>query len=302
MVQDRRRWLTVAATIGAIVAPASADAGIQLGETFSPAGCPTDDVTLLQSSSPNGQYTVPFAGVITAWSYQADEMPTPLRLKVARPAGAPDTFMIVGQGDLKTPLPNQLNTYTDVQIAVQPGDVIGAYYADPNCGFITPGYSYHSLAGDQPPGIPKTYVPGSDAKFDIAATLEPDCDSDGLGDETQDPSLLGGSCPVRGRTLTLDANKNKVKKGKRVTLSGRVTEFARAGECQAGQTVQLERKKPSQATFTTIEQLQTDAAGNFSTKKKVKKTFEYRAQVAAGGGCGGQVSNTEKVKVKKEKK
>jgi hypothetical protein len=227
-------------------------------------------------------------------------MPTPLRLKVARPmAGAPDTFTIVGQGELKTPLPNQLNTYTDVQIAVQPGDVIGAYYAEPNCGFITPGYSYHSLAGDQPPGTPKTYVPGSDAKFDIAATLEPDCDSDGLGDETQDPSLLGGDCPIRGRSLTLDANKNKVKKGRKVTLSGRITELVRQGECQSGQAVELQRKRPSQTAFTTAEQLQTDAAGSFSAKKKVKKTVQYRAQVPETATCAAGTSNSEKVKVKK---
>jgi hypothetical protein len=300
MVQNRRRWLTVAATIGAIVAPAPADAAIQLGETFSPAGCPSGDVTLLQSSSPNGRYTVPFAGVITAWSHQADEMPSPLRFKVARPmAGAPDTFTIVGQGELKPPLPNQLNTYTDVQIAVQPGDVIGAYYAEPNCGFINPGYSFHSLAGDQPPGTALTYVPGSDAKLDIGATLEPDCDSDGLGDETQDPSVLGGDCPLRGRTLTLDASKNKVKKRKKVTLSGRLTEVLRQAECQSAQTVQLQRKRPSKTTFKTIEQLETDAAGRFSARKKVKKTFEYRAQVPETATCAGGTSNTVKVKVKK---
>jgi hypothetical protein len=102
------------------------------------------------------------------------------------------------------------------------------------------------------------------------------------------------------RTLTLDANKNRVKKGKRVTLSGRVTEIVRQA-CQASQTVELQRKRPKQTTFTTIEQVQTDAAGSFSTKRKVKKTFEYRAQVSETATCGGQVSNTEKVKVKKKR-
>jgi hypothetical protein len=103
------------------------------------------------------------------------------------------------------------------------------------------------------------------------------------------------------RTLTLDANKNKVKEGKRVTLTGQLTEIVRQGPCESGQTVALQRKKPSQSTFTTLEQLQTDAAGHFSTKEKVTKTFEYRAQVAETATCLGQTSNTEKVKVKKPK-
>jgi hypothetical protein len=92
-----------------------------------------------------------------------------------------------------------------------------------------------------------------------------------------------------------------VKKGKRVTLSGRLTELARQGECQSGQTVQLQRKKPSQTTYTTVEQLLTDASGSFSAKEKVKKTFQYRAQVAETATCGAQTSNIEKVRVKKKK-
>ena len=69
-------------------------------------------------------------------------------------------------------------------------------------------------------------------------------------------------------TLTLDANKNKVKKGKKVTLSGQLNEVVRQGECQSGQTVDLRRKGPKQTSFTTFAQVQTDAQGNFSLKKK----------------------------------
>jgi hypothetical protein len=104
-----------------------------------------------------------------------------------------------------------------------------------------------------------------------------------------------------GRTLTLDANKNKVKKGKRVTLTGQVNQVARQGACESNQTVQLQRKKPSQTAFATVEQVQTTATGSFSAKEKVKKTFQYRAQVTETSTCGGALSNTEKVKVKKKR-
>jgi hypothetical protein len=133
--------------------------------------------------------------------------------------------------------------------------------------------------------------------------VEPDCDGDGLGDETQDPELpLGQACGKGTRNLTLDANKNNVRKGKRVRLSGQLNQIVRQGECESNQTVQLQRKRPKQTSFKTFAQLQTNAQGNFSLKKKLRKTFEFRAQVGETATCLGQTSNTEKVKVKKKKK
>jgi hypothetical protein len=41
--------------------------------------------------------------------------------------------------------------------------------------------------------------------------------------------------------------------------------------------------------------------GHFSARKRVEKTFEYRAQVPETATCAGGISNTEKVKVKKPK-
>jgi hypothetical protein len=282
---------------------APAGAAVQIGETFAPTGGCATDATGLQSGSPNQQYAAPSAGVITSWSHRAPASPAPLKLKIGRPGGG-DVFTIVGESGFETPAPNSLNTF-GTQIPVQAGDVIGLYFAPGAmtvaCHRPAGGYANHYLPGDQPPGTTASFIPESGTQFDLSAVLEPDCDSDGLGDETQDPSLLGGDCSVRGRTVTLDANKNKVKKGKKVTLTGRLTEIVRQGECQSGQTVQLQRKRPTQTTFTTIEQLQTDAAGSFSTKKKVKKTFEYRAQVAETATCAGQTSNSEKVKVKRKK-
>jgi hypothetical protein len=74
------------------------------------------------------------------------------------------------------------------------------------------------------------------------------------------------------------------------------------GECQSGQTVELQRKRPKQAAFTTVQQLVTDPSGSFSTKRKVKKTFQYQVEVDPAAGCNGGISNTEKVKVKKKRK
>jgi hypothetical protein len=313
-MRGRRSWIALAAgLIGLAITALPASAAVTIGQLApgSPpsASCnasPFDAVPATVSSG--NTYSVPVAGTVTSWSTNAaagaGQM---LTMKIFRKIGEPRTYMVVGHDGPRPLTPGSVNTFP-ASIPVEPGDLLGlndvnATFTTPNaCAFNAPGDVLHEREGDLPDGASGNFdVTESNLRPNVTASIEPDCDGDGQGDETQDPSLLGGSCALRGRNVTLDANKNKVKEGRRVRLSGRVTELARAGECQATQTVQLERKKPRQTTFKTIEQLQTDGAGNFSAKKKVKKTFEYRAEVAAGGGCAGQVSNIEKVKVKKKK-
>ena len=105
----------------------------------------------------------------------------------------------------------------------------------------------------------------------------------------------------------MDTNKKKVtiKKGskrKRVRFFGNVAAPEDVAGCAANQTLDLQRKKPRQSTFTTFAQVQTDATGGFSVKKRVKKTFQYDVAVAETPDCNDAVSNVKKVKVKKKKK
>jgi hypothetical protein len=305
-VSVRRRCVVLAVTCAALAMASSASAAVTIGGTFPPSTFACSGGTLLQSGSPAGQYAAPFAGVLTSWSVQAGAGPSQRKLKVARPAGG-NSFTIVGESDLRTPTPNALNSYP-VRIPVQPGDVIGFFLsAIGECGVVpAPGYSYHESNGDPAPGTTSAFNGPLDdpgIQLDVSATLEPDCDGDGFGDDTQDQDLSPCNPPPAkaDRTLTLDADKSKVKNGKKVTLTGQLSAPGNEAACQAGLAVELQRKKPNQATFATLELLGTDAAGAFSTKEKVKKTFEYRAQVAETEACLGQTSNTEKVKVKKKK-
>jgi hypothetical protein len=294
----------VALLVGALVLafPAPASASTQIGETFAQGGC-SAGFTWLQGDSPGGRYAAPFDGVITSWSFQTNALAPQLKFKVGRRIMG-NSFTIIGESGVESTAPNTPNTFP-TRISVQAGDVIGFYTAAGMAPCVRPGvgHNYFFASGDLPPGSgPTAFGSETNQQLNIAATLEPDCDDDGFGDETQDPSVLGGSCPLRGRTVTLDANKNKVKKGRSVTLSGRVSELARQGECAASQSVTIHRKRPSQSAFTTLEQVQTDALGNFTAKAKIRKTFEFRAQVPETPMCGAQTSNTEKVKVKKKKK
>ena len=120
--------------------------------------------------------------------------------------------------------------------------------------------------------------------------------------------------PKPARSVNLQ--KKKLKKGKKVLISGHVdsptslrTLVAPAlqvpgsrGACEVGQTVELQRKKPKAASFAFFQQLTTDNAGNFSTKTKVKKTFQYRAVLSETPLCGNATSNIQKVKKPKKKK
>jgi len=309
LVPRRRRFGVVLATAAiaasSVAAAPSASAATQIGETFAMSFnfCGAD--TLLQSGSPGGQYAAPFAGVLTSWSFTAGPTPPQRKLKVARPAGG-NSFTIVGESELKAPTPNALNSYP-VRIAVHPGEVIGFFQSTAgSCGArgSGPDYSFHYVSGGDPaPGTTTVFAgPNSNTQWDIAAILEPDCDSDDFGDETQDADI--SSCqpqPKAERTLILDAEKSKVKKGKKVTLAGQLDALGNEAACEAGQTVELQRKKPSQTVFATVQQLQTTATGNFSAKAKIKKTYEYQAVVAESAECQPGVSNTEKVKVQKKK-
>jgi hypothetical protein len=83
-------------------------------------------------------------------------------------------------------------------------------------------------------------------------------------------------------------------------LSGDVNASGNQGACEANQTIELQRRKPG-GTFTTFQQLQTDGAGNFSLKTKIKKTREFQGVLAENQECEDATSNTERVKEKKMK-
>lgn len=111
------------------------------------------------------------------------------------------------------------------------------------------------------------------------------------------------------RTVTFDATKAKAKKagggrsltvtkGQKVRFSGDLKAPRTLAGCESNQTVEVQRKKPKQRTFRTFARVRTGAAGKFSIKKKIKKTFLYRAVVGETAVCDDATSNREKVRAK----
>jgi hypothetical protein len=108
--------------------------------------------------------------------------------------------------------------------------------------------------------------------------------------------------PKADGTLTIDANKGKVEKGRKVTLTGQL-DVAANESCEPGRAVQIQRRLKSEddSKFATFKTVTTDAAGNYSLRQKVRKTFFYRAVVGETEACDGETSNSQKVRAQKKK-
>jgi hypothetical protein len=286
------RLRRLAAAVGAMtlgLLPGSAGAATQIGETFPPDSgtCTATNFMSLQPISPGMQYAAPFAGVITSWSFRADSSPPQLKFKVARPEGA-NSFTIVGESGVRSPVPSQLNTFSDVRIPVRVGDVIGFYLASPGPCLInpSPGYDFSYVFGDQAPGTTEVFTPcgGCGSQLDVSASLEPDADNDGFGDETQDAcptdETTQGACLIPDTTIT-KGPKDKTKK-KRATfefsssIGGATFECSLDGgafaPCSSPHEVKVKKGQHSFAVRATAKG-QTDASpASDDWKVKKKKT------------------------------
>jgi RTX calcium-binding nonapeptide repeat (4 copies) len=212
------------ATIAVIAAPSTVSAATPLGETFAPNWPCRDNLNFLQSGSPGTRYAAPQDGVISTWSFHAPDSGSDLlKLKVGRPAttsgpGEPGPypgaitapFRTVGESALVDPSPGALNSYS-ARIAVLAGDLIGLYWNAGNtapCAAIRNGYAIRNHDGDVPPSTTARFTEQPGFQLGISASLEADCDKDGLGDETQDAAT--SPCPTcRGKRATIIGTRGK---------------------------------------------------------------------------------------------
>ena len=252
-----------------------------VGETFVPDVNCTGARTRLQIGSLSDQYVVPAPGVVTRWSFQAGAAPLTLSLKVFRRAGGSD-YVVVGDTPVEAPLPNQLNTFTNVRIPVAAGDLIGQFTAlAGDCS--RSASSVYVLAGNNGnPTVSSTFTTGftiPSLQLDLSAVVEPDCDGDGLGDETQDASA---DCAPPDTTIT-EGPKAKTRR-KRATFEFSGTD-ARA---VAGFECSLDGGPFAACT-----------SAHTVKVKKGKHTFSVRATDAAGNADASPATDDWKVKKKR---
>jgi hypothetical protein len=192
----------------ALAAPSSASAATTVGQTFVPTigntcnGGPEWEV--VQTGRADGtSYAAPSAGVLTSWSFEASGVQTVLTLRAFHPTGTPHQYKVIADGGALQTIAASSGLHTfPTQIPVVTGDLIGIHSTSGTCasstGSIADTYDYR-FATATPVGGINTYTNNDGFIWDIAARLEPDCNHNGLGDETQDPNVSGPGCPATGQ-------------------------------------------------------------------------------------------------------
>jgi hypothetical protein len=204
VAMTRFRSAAVAAAGSALVfllGAGSASAATTVGQLFAPIdGCMSSSL-YVQTGVPSGNgYTIPSDGVITSWSYQVGNAAIiGLKLEVASPESA-GSRTTVGQADAGTQTPGIATSYP-TRLLVSAGDVIGIFSGGGGNCILGSGMgeaiAFH--AGDVLPGASGIFTPLQGNKVPVTATVEPDADHDGFGDETQDQcptnAATQGTCP-----------------------------------------------------------------------------------------------------------
>lgn len=143
-------------------------------------------------------YAVPAGGgVVTQWSHQvSDTQPTAtLRLKIFRKTTS-QVYLTVGHSAVETLGGAGLKSFP-TQISVQAGDLLGLRTgtSSSDCVRTTQAGDVAEVGlfqePDPPPGSTFVSTDIANARLiNLSAVVEPDCDGDGLGDETQDLDTL----------------------------------------------------------------------------------------------------------------
>lgn len=195
--------LFVALAAGAGAAP-RAGAATVVGEVSPPyeyaqcSGSITVETGVPAAARP---YVVPANGVITSWSTATANYAGTAKLKVLHPTGAKE-YVVVGEDGPHPVAAGTSPTFTGVRVPVHAGDVIALLAKGTNCMAWFPGggfaYAGFALGLDPAPGGSATVSAfGVDFAIAVSATVEPDADGDGYGDETQD------ACPGDASAHTL---------------------------------------------------------------------------------------------------
>ena len=194
---------TTAATVAAV--PTTASAAATFGNACT-ANTTTPNVTILMTAKAPANplpIAAPSDGVITKATFTLPPGPIsiPTTVKTFRPAGVGQFQVVAASASLVAVGGTDSH---DVRLPVKAGDLLGVFstLGALQCG--PPGAVaadvIGSFAGDAAIGSTNAYAPTPSRAIPLVATVEPDADGDGYGDETQDKcpqsALFQDECPV----------------------------------------------------------------------------------------------------------
>jgi hypothetical protein len=195
----------------ALIATPTSSAATKVGSDCLATGS-AENFTLVQMGKAPGSplpTAVPMGGVVTEWKVESGLASVFAEaLRVFRPSGNPNELKTLAQSGTEAIVPGT-NVFA-TRIPVRAGDLVGAFAASPSGVLYCPTGTAADVMGavhfDAAVGSTTTYTPNPGFQLALSATVEPDRDSDGYGDETQDKCPRGaafqGKCPrVRLRAV-----------------------------------------------------------------------------------------------------
>jgi uncharacterized repeat protein (TIGR01451 family) len=223
------------ALAAALALTASAEAATVLGHAAPPAGpCAPAVEMQLRTWDTTNSMVVPAGGVLTSWStYTGTTAGQSAALRVLGTPGNGGMYPVLWRGATHALLTDRLVTVPE-RVTVHEGDRIAFWHAtDTSCARLT-GSAYDVVpisTLDPPVGGEINYMglSISGGRIDLSATIEPDADGDGYGDETQDAcpqqaALHDRACPDVVVTSAVDHAAASV--GDMVTVTTTVRDLA----------------------------------------------------------------------------
>lgn len=296
-MRSPRRFLSLSLlALPALLAPSVASAATDIGKlpaqgaTYADCTANTGHAT---SSTGTNPYVATSGGVITEWRFRAETNPGTIALQVMAPSSDTSTYTPLAETPPAVLIADQLNK-VQARIPISAGQMIGlrAVTASHGCwATTTADFTDH---GSSPPaplpgGGPAMYGFGSGgAATNIAATVEPDADGDGFGDETQDgcPGNPNRSDDCVAPSVKIDSGPAKKTKKAKAKFTFSSDDGKATFECS------LDGKKFSACTSPLKVKVK---------KKKAKHSLAVRA-VDGNGNKSDEETYDWKVKPKKKKK
>lgn len=235
--------------IGLMAVAASAAQGATTVGQLMPSGAKwlgcLPELNAVQTDVGSGNsYQLPSTGVITRWKFQGvSTSSVSASLQVWRRVQK-NIFQLVGSSEPET-VKNGLNNFP-TDISAQEGDYLGIHtFAELDACAFNRGAGNKPLGvfGPNPsPGGRLEFERSDSARLNLQATLEPDADCDGLGDNTQDKALSGGCLPPSAARLV--SHKGRMRSGK---IALKILCPTLGGNCAKNKLILRSRKKISVA-------------------------------------------------------
>lgn len=288
------------AVLGGMALPASGAAATTVGSTLPPTATIANDCladsghvtsTLTGVTNP---YVATVSGVVTEWRFQADVTGDPGGIAMQTFNRSPSmsfSFTPIQETAVENPVENQVNTFK-TRLPITAGQYVGLRTVglSHGCSYGTSSSDFTDLSTTPSPlpgGGEQMYGDGNaTAATNVAATIEPDSDADGFGDETQDgcPGNAARSDDCVKPIVTIDKGPKKQTRKKKASFVFSADETAATFECS------LDGKKFSTCT----------SPLKAKRLKKGKHTFSVRA-VDANNNKSTEADYKWKVKKKRKR-